>query len=193
MKTLLTNWKGSVSCDGKEYDTVQSFISTQIDVNKPFSVILSPKEKERQIEGNKQRVAASENSSEVIITVKKYMTKKATPQFEFMANWNNDNPMPLRTMVGKKVRETKGMVYMELHGDILQEVTPVCMKCGKPLTNPVSQYFGIGPECGSHNYVNPFSSDEELKDAVAQYKKKLQNVKWSGWIIKSAIIEEVER
>lgn len=125
------------------------------------------------------------------IEVKSYMLKKSSPDFDFMAKWNNDIPMPLKVMVGTIVKETKGMVYMKLHGDIFSEKTCTCMKCGRPLTNPVSQYFGIGPECGGHNYVNPFNSDEELKQAVAQYKAKLNKLTWEGWVIKSAIIEDI--
>lgn len=125
------------------------------------------------------------------ITVKQYMLQKATPEFDFMKKWNNDIPMPLCTMVGKKLEETRGMVKMSLHGDIFSTKTLRCMKCGKTITNEVSQYFGLGPICGGHNYVNPFNSEEELKNAVAEYKKKLQHITWTGWIIKSAIIEEV--
>ena len=126
------------------------------------------------------------------ITVKNYMTKPATPEFDFMAKWNNNNPMPLRTMVGEVVKETRGMVYMKLHGDIYAEKICVCMKCERPLTNPISQYFGIGPECGGHNYINPFDTEEELKEAVKSYRAQLQNITWSGWIIKSAIIDSEE-
>lgn len=125
------------------------------------------------------------------ITVKQYMLQKATPEFDFMKKWNNDIPMPLCTMVGKKLEETRGMVKMSLHGDIFSTKTLRCMKCGKTITNEVSQYFGLGPICGGHNYVNPFNSEEELKNAVAEYKKKLQHITWTGWIIKSAITEEV--
>ena len=82
------------------------------------------------------------------------------------------------------------MVYMNLHGDITSVVTQTCLKCGKPITNNVSKYFGMGPKCGGHNYVNPFASDEELKNAVKEYRKRLQNITWSGWVIKSAIVEE---
>ena len=124
------------------------------------------------------------------IKVKKYMTQKASPEFDFMAKWNDDNPMPLRIMVGEKVKETAGMVYMELHGDMYAEKMTTCMKCGRPLTNPVSQYFGIGPECGGHNYVNPFESDEELRNAVDKYRAEIQKITWSGWVIKSAIESE---
>ena len=124
------------------------------------------------------------------IEVKNYMMKKSTPEFDFMAKWNNDNPMPLKIMVGSVEKETRGMVYMKLHGDILAEKTVRCMKCGRTLSNPVSQYFGIGPECGGHNYVNPFDTEEQLKAAVAEYKKTLNDITWEGWIIKSAITNQ---
>lgn len=124
------------------------------------------------------------------IEVKSYMLKKATPDFDFMAKWNNDIPMPLKIMVGTVEKETRGMIYMKLHGDILSEKTCHCMKCGKLLTNPVSQYFGIGPECGGHNYTNPFDTEEALKEAVADYKIKLNNITWEGWIIRSAIVSD---
>ena len=84
------------------------------------------------------------------------------------------------------------MLQMELHGEMYAQKMCTCMACGRKLTNPVSQYFGIGPECGGHNYVNPFEDDEQLQEAVAEYKKKLQAITWTGWVIKSAITEQVE-
>ena len=117
------------------------------------------------------------------------MTQQSNPGFDFMSKWNNDVPMPFRTMTGVKVKETPGMVYMKLHGDIWAEQIITCMKCGRVLSNPVSRYFGIGPECGGHKYINPFNSDSELKEAVAKYKEQLKNITWEGWIIKSAITE----
>ena len=110
-----------------------------------------------------------------------------------MKQWNNDNPMPLRTMIGTVEKETRGMVYMKLHADITEEKTQRCLCCGRPITNPVSQYFGMGPECGGHKYVNPFYSKEELEKAVQDYRENvLKNITWEGWIIKSAILEEEE-
>ena len=125
------------------------------------------------------------------IKVKQYMTKKSTPDFDFMKKWNNDEPMPMRIMVGEKLEETRGMVKMSLHADITDKVTLTCMRCGRPITNKVSQYFGMGPECGGHAYVNPFDSDEELEKAVEDYREKLRQITWTGWIIKSAIEEEI--
>ena len=121
------------------------------------------------------------------------MTKKATPSFDFMAKWNNNIPMPLLTMVGTVEKETPGMVYMRLHGDTTGRIVTTCMKCGRPIENPVSQYFGLGPICGNHNYVNPFNTEEELKAAVEDYRRNvLQKITWEGWVIKSSIISKQE-
>ena len=187
MLEYLSNWKGTITVNGTEYATVAD--ASKIDF-KSFSddihIILHSKSK------NQSESDLNANKSEIRITVRAYMTKKSTPEFDFMAKWNNDVPMPLRTMVGTVEKETKGMVYMKLHGDIYANRILTCMKCGKPITNPISQYFGMGPECGRHNYVNPFNSEEELHDAVAAYKKQLQNITWEGWVIKSSILEREE-
>ena len=143
----------------------------------------------KKAEYEAQRVQKSTDTTQYKITVKSYMTKKATPSFDFMKKWNDDKPMPLRVMVGEKVKETRGMVYMILHGDITEERTLTCMKCGKPITNPVSQFFGMGPECGNHGYTNPFKTDDMLREAVEIYRKQLNHITWEGWIVKSAIEE----
>ena len=193
MLTMLENWKGTININGIDYPNVKD---AEIALNKQFEgsihIVLKPLTLKRENEGD-SKVSESVNTPvEYRITVKQYMTKKASPEFDFMAKWNNNNPMPLRTMTGTIVKETRGMVYMKLHGDIWQEKICTCMCCGRPLTNPISQYFGIGPECGGHKYVNPFDSEEELKSAVAAYKKQLQETTWEGWVIKSAIQEQVE-
>lgn len=191
MITLLKSWKGKVKVEvgGKEstYTSIGELLDKQFDEKGPINIVLYPKKEKAQDKAN------ISDKKEMVITVKKYMTQKSSPEFDFMSKWNDNNPMPLRTMVGTKVKETRGMVYMKLHGDIISEITPRCIKCGKPLTNKVSQYFGIGPECGNHNYVNPFDTDKELKQAVEDYKLKLQNITWEGWIIKSAITDIKER
>lgn len=45
------------------------------------------------------------------IKVKKYMTEKASYNFDFMEKYNNNEPMPLRIMFGEITKETKGMVF----------------------------------------------------------------------------------
>lgn len=132
---------------------------------------------------------------EYMIEVKPWMTLKSSDGFDFMEKFNNDNPMPLVVMyTSGKLAETKGMVKMTLHGDIKQRITQRCMACGRPITNKISQYFGIGPICGGHNYTSPFDTEEELDEAVKAYREKLVNTVWTGWIAKSAIksIEDEE-
>lgn len=192
MLSMLKNWKGSVEINGTVYDSIEEAL--KIDSNAlcgSIHLVLHSTVKSATRRAT-ERLAEVSDAVQYHITVKQYMTKKSSPEFDFMLRWNNDNPMPLRTMIGTVEKETRGMVYMKLHGDIYAEKVCTCMKCGRPLTNPVSQYFGIGPECGGHNYVNPFSSQEELKMAVSAYRKQLQNIQWEGWIIKSAITEKEE-
>ena len=188
----LKDWKGSVTVNDVDYQSVEdarNSVSNSVDTISSIILYASNKNATER----KKSVVESVPNALYKITVKQYMTKKSSPVFDFMQTWNNDVPMPLRTMVGTIEKETKGMVYMNLHGDITSPVTQYCMKCGKPITNPISQFFGMGPECGGHNYVNPFESEEELHAVVEAYRiNYLQKITWSGWIIKSAILEQEE-
>lgn len=185
MQTILDTiktWSGPVEIDGTRYDNISSVESVLDERNSVKHIKL--------LQADKTRLETTVDRQEYKITVKQYMTRKASADFDFMLKWNNDNPMPYRTMIGTIEKETRGMVYMNLRADIYAERVYHCMRCGKKLTNPVSQYFGIGPECGGHNYVHPFDTDEELKEAVNEYRKQLQEVTWSGWIIRSSILEK---
>ena len=191
MLAMLKNWKGAIEIDGTRYDNIDIALSkVNLKENAQVSIRLLQLEKNVEKTGNFN--SSDKDIQEYRIKVKKYMTEKASPQFDFMAKWNNNEPMPLRMMTGTVDKETRGMVHMTLHGDMYAEQMCTCMKCGKRLTNKVSQYFGIGPECGGHNYVNPFDTEDELKQAVEDYRKKLVAITWSGWIIKSAITEQEE-
>lgn len=186
----LKDWNGVIEINGTTYENY-SAIPSDLVLTDNMVIVLHGK----QNVSERQRMNDSDDNIQYVLTVKQYMTKKATPEFDFMAKWNHDEPMPLRTMVGTKVKETRGMVYMKLRGDIVSDQVQFCMKCGKPITNPVSKFFGMGPECGGHNYVNPFNTRKELEEAVNAYRKKLNDVTWEGWIIRSAITswEEYKR
>lgn len=192
MINQLKNWTGAVEINGTLYnsiDELQDFDFKTLSESSSIKLLhTSTNAPDEQASTTGERV--TNTNTEYKIVVKSYMTKKATPDFDFMAQWNDDNPMPLRIMYGEKVRETKGMVYMNLHGDIVDEINLTCMKCGKPIVNPVSKFFGMGPTCGGHNYVNPFETEEELKEAVDKYRLQMREITWSGWIVKSAILEE---
>ena len=187
MLSMLKDYKGTVEINGVKYDSISDALKRFKSKSDDITIKLSSNHSER----NTEQIRANESIVQKKITVKQYMTRQATPEFDFMKVWNNDVPMPLRTMIGTVEKETRGMVYMKLHGDITEEKTLHCLKCGRPITNPVSQYFGMGPECGCHNYINPFYSKEELENAIKDYREKvLRNMTWEGWIIKSAIISE---
>lgn len=184
MLELLKNWKGEVEINNKCYDNIGLAESDCKSVLADTHIKLYSAKK-NVAQSITQSVTEVSHNSEVMITVKKYMTEKASPGFDFMAKWNNDNPMPLRTMTGTIEKETRGMVYMKLHGRA--EAVVRCMRCGRLLTNPVSKLYGIGPECMSKlGFVRIDIEDVET------IKKKLVDVTWEGWIIKSAIIEKEE-
>lgn len=122
-----------------------------------------------------------------IIKVRQYMTKPASPDFDFQSKWNGNVPMPFRIMQGRVLKETRGMLMMECHAVPLK--TDVCMRCGRPLTHPVSKLYGVGPECGGHAHINPFETEDELYAALDSVKQRLSEIEWRGWIIKTAIEE----
>lgn len=190
MLNLIKDYKGSLIVNGKEYEAVNQAIQSLKGYSGQLNIVLNkPNNPQTTSEKDTQVVAPTNEDTIYVVKVKQYMTKPSTPEFDFQKKWNNDIPMPMRIMVGKKIEETKGMVKMELWGEILGEINHVCMQCGRTLTNPVSKIFGIGPECGEHGYNNPFDSTKELEDAVAKVNQQLRERKWTGWIIKSAIEE----
>lgn len=183
MITLLKSWKGPVEINGTRYNSIKDAPSTLSgDIHIKLLV-------------NTQNVVSDAGNApkaqivdacpiEYKITVKKYMTEKASPSFDFMSKWNNNNPMPMRTMQGTVLQETKGMIKMKLHGLALATIN--CSCCGKELTNPISRHYGIGPICLSKiGIVRDISDIENIKE-------DLENIEWEGWIIKSAITEREE-
>lgn len=180
--SVFDNWQGTIEING----TSQSIE----DVKGAVSIHLYPIGYQKHTDTTPKRTVETVNDSATyLVKVRAWMTKESTPDFDFMDKFNKGIPMPFRVMVGTINKETEKMYQMTLHGDIVQEVSQTCMCCGKPITNDVSKYFGMGPVCGNHNYVNPFATREELRNAVKEYRARLQKVVWEGWIPKSAIEE----
>ena len=169
----LAGWQGKVNVNGKEFENI-SEVSDSVLTDTTIITLLPSFQRQ-----SAQRV---DDNAEHVITVRQYMTKPASPEFDFMDRMNKGIPMPMRTMVGTVVKETKGMVYMKLHGQGLRTVT--CLRCGRELTHPVSRYHGIGPEC-----IQKLGMCYSVTDVDA-IKEALIDIKWEGWIIKSAIIED---
>lgn len=156
----------------------------QFENGKPFEFTI-PKKSTKDNDYLCPPIEKMEVGNSYKITVKKYMTEPATSNFDFQDKWNNGIPMPFVIMCGEVIKETRGMYYMDLHAET--EQTSTCIRCGRPLTNKISMLYGIGPECGSHCYINPFDTEEELNEHLEEVKSKIREVKWSGWVIKSAI------
>lgn len=177
IEKLLKDWKGEILINDISVNASNFDFNTLSD---DTHIILHS-----DVKSATQSVVDSENNMiQYRITVKKYMTEPASLGFDFMAKWNKNIPMPLRTMTGTIEKETRGMVYMKLHGQA--EPVVKCMRCGRTLTNPISMHYGIGPECMSKL---GFVCDIEDVDTI---KKKLVDVVWEGWMIKSAITEKEE-
>ena len=175
IEKLLKDWKGEISINDVLVDASKIDFKT---LSESIHIILHSNSQKR----TQTKIDSVDDALEYQITVKRYMTQTATPEFDFMERWNNNNPMPLRTMTGTIEKETRGMIYMKLHG----QAEPVirCMRCGRLLTNPISQHYGIGPEC-----MSKLGFVCEIDD-VDTITKKLVEVVWEGWIIKSSILQK---
>lgn len=99
------------------FEQIHRYKEQDFEEGKPFEFTLPARHcgvtyAVKHTESNKMEVGKSYK-----ITVKKYMTEPATTTFDFQDKWNNGIPMPLSTMQGKVIKETRGMYYMELEED----------------------------------------------------------------------------
>lgn len=188
MLKYLAEYRGQVVINDVQYPSVSAAIAKLGNYEGPIQLVISNNVQKPNL------TVAEPNNTDVIyqIKVRKYMTEPSSPEFDFHDKWNHGQPMPLRIMVGRRLQETPGMVKMELWGEVAEGSMTHCMKCGRLLTNEVSKYFGIGPECGNHGYDHPFATDADFKNAVATLRIQLHETKWTGWIIKSAIEEQTQ-
>lgn len=164
------------------FSQIHRFTEQNFKEGEPFEFILPAKHKDIEYISTKMEVGKSYK-----ITVKKYMTEPATANFDFQDKWNNGKPMPLCIMQGKVIKETRGMYYMNLQGKA--EPTAKCLVCGKNLTNPISKLYGIGPECSDKIGLIRIESEDEAKEKLKDIMKQIDNISWTGWVIKSAIKE----
>lgn len=175
MFEFLKNYNGNIKVNGAELDA-NSAITLLNNKSGEYTIVLTPVIEEEYDTDNYQ------------ITVKPYMTRFETGmQFDFNKQYNNGIPMPLRTMQGNVIKETRNMYYMKLHGSLIP--TRYCVKCGRTITDTVSSYYGIGPECAKSLNITRPESDYEYKRYKTDIENKLNNIKWEGWIPKSAIID----
>lgn len=168
------------------FKQIHRFQNMNFEEGKPFEFTLERKRKEINTE---DYICPSVQKMEVgksyKITVKKYMTEPATANFDFQDKWNNGKPMPLCIMQGEVIKETRGMYYMNLRGKA--EPTSKCLVCGKTLTNPISKLYGIGPECSEKVGLIRIESEEEAKEKLKHIMEQIDDISWTGWVIRSSI------
>ena len=172
------------------FKQIHRYKEQDFEEGKPFEFNLDKSTKELNTEINDYtwtKVKKMEVGKSYKITVKKYMTEPATSTFDFQDKWNNGKPMPLCIMQGEVIKETRGMFKMNLQGKA--EPTSRCLVCGKTLTNPISKLYGIGPECSEKVGLIRIESEEEAKEKLKHIMEQIDDINWSGWVIKSSIKE----
>ena len=170
------------------FEQIHRYKEQEFAEGKPFEFTLEGKRNELNTEDYIcSPVKKMEVGKSYKITVKKYMTEPATFNFDFQDKWNNGKPMPLCIMRGEVIKETRGMFQMNLQGKA--EPTSKCLVCGKTLTNPISKLYGIGPECSDKVGIIRIESEEEAKEKLKHIMEQIDDISWSGWVIKSAIKE----
>lgn len=179
MMEFLSHYRGMIFVNGKQIDktTIGSILDNS---TVACEVKLIPPDNENF---DKQKRELS--SREYIITVQEWMMKKSSSTFNFMAQWNDDRPMPLRTMRGTILQETRGMYKMNLRG--IPQNTCECLRCGRLLRNPVSRLYGIGPECMEQLGIPREYSNETAKEKIKFIEHHIETTTWQGWVAKSAI------
>ena len=170
------------------FEQIHRYKEQDFEDGKPFEFTLEGKRKNLNTEDYKWTKAKKMGVGKSYkITVKKYMTEPSTPNFDFQDRWNDGKPMPLCTMHGKVIKETRGMYYMNLQGK--SEPTSKCLVCGTTLTNPISKLYGIGPECSEKVGLIRLESEEEAKEKLKYIMEQIDDITWTGYVIKSAIKE----
>lgn len=191
MESIIREITRPMTINGQSCTDIESMIKSIADGEKVTIEMEAVRVQTEESRPQSGQVVMTANDMRVnhsyIIKVRQYMTKPSSPDFDFQSKWNSDVPMPFRIMQGRVLKETRGMLMMDCHAVPLK--TDVCMRCGRPLTHPVSRLYGVGPECGGHAHINPFDTEDELYAALDSVKQKLSEIKWRGWIIKSAIEE----
>lgn len=182
----LIKWDKELMVNGVIYANSEEAVKALKDFKGEIEVKLNFAQKNAE----RASEAVTEDVSKVFrFEVKQYMTKKASPGFDFMKKWNNDIPMPMRVMYGEIIEETKGMIKVKAHARAERDASQ-CSHCLRPLTNEISKIYGIGPICGGHGYFATDFTKQQIADKDELFRKadaELRKVTWEGWIIKSAI------
>lgn len=182
MFELLKNYPGELSVNNRDFKNVKEAEEYYKDYKGGLTILLKGIEQEETKQVNTDRVYQ--------ITVRRYMTNYSRDFF--LEQWNPDGPMPYVTMIGTKIKETEKLIKMKLWADISENRITTCMCCGRPLSNPLSQYLGVGPECGASKHLKLLESGVSIDEVKRSFREHLKNIEWEGWIVKSAITQVKE-
>lgn len=119
MLRKLCGWQGGIQLNGVKYGSYDEMINSAPKNLDHLHILLTPKEYKNVVNVKLYR-----------ITVKDYMLRESNANFDFMAKWNDDVPMPEKTMVGIIEDETRGMVKMSLWYDELSNFEAEPDWCG---------------------------------------------------------------
>lgn len=192
MFELLTSFTGKVVVNGKEFDSIKDADAHFKDYNGGLDIVLEPASSNIKVVDN---VPNTKEKTLYKIRVKKWMTKYGKDFF--LNQMNDEGPMPFVTMYGYEIQSTAKLVKMKLWAGLDNTDTDVndvvyCMRCGRPLTNIYSKYLHLGPECGAAEHMQLLASGMSLEEVKQSFREKLHKITWTGWIVKSAILESSE-
>ena len=110
----ISGWTGQVEIENQKFPDVRTARQFVQDSKKTVKCVVLHAVKQNALARSLETPVS--NPDDVYkVTVKKYMTKPSTPDFDFMHRCNRDIPMPMSTMIGIVEKETPGMVYVKLH------------------------------------------------------------------------------
>lgn len=180
MFELLKDYTGSLTVNNKKFESVEDARRAFSDYKGGLTIILNP-----AIDGNSTIKKDIDKDTIYQITVRKYMTNYGSDFF--LNGMNKQGPMPYITMVGQKLSETEKLVKMKCWVELSTQRVSTCIRCGRPLTNPISQYLSLGPECGAAEHMKLIQNGVSVDLVRKQLQEKLNKITWTGWIIKTAI------
>ena len=183
MFELLNGYNGNLIINNKEYSSVEEAEKAFDGYKGGCTIMINPTKSKPPVVLNVKK-EEHKDSPVYMIKVRRYMTNYDNT---FFLSKMNDSPMPYVYMVGRVLQETNKLVKMECRADMVVPKTTVCMRCGRALSNPISQYLGIGPECGASQHIAYIENGGSVAQAQEAMRKELRGIKWTGWIIKSAI------
>lgn len=187
MFELLQDFKGSVVVNDIPFESIQEAETHFKDYVGGLRILLKPKNDIKYDTDTDISSTPTRPTVDIFrIEVKPYMAKPFEDGF-FLAKMNA-SPMPYLIMVGSIISQTEKMLKMDLHVDLNYDTSVKCIRCGRTLTNPISKYLHIGPECGASEHMRLISTGISKEEVRQKLQDSLKNVHWVGWIPKSAII-----